>query len=205
MCTEVPFQTSLMFCKEKAAKPCCFTNRDRLSLVLGRARLALSFLSSHLSCTPRLALCRRSVGSGASPVPSIVIECTAKSLVNWPLLWVPATAFEVLSAQKPVLRGKGCSLPWVGKEEYFTQFRCCSVPQLVAAGFPELPRWSHQYHSHFGKWETEAGNTELTNVMAQPGSPRHQASPMKISYFIPTTTQTTTGAYYTSAEGLKIR
>uniref|UniRef100_A0A8B9UPD9 Terpene cyclase/mutase family member n=1 Tax=Anas zonorhyncha TaxID=75864 RepID=A0A8B9UPD9_9AVES len=84
MCTEVPFQTSLMFCKEKAAKPCCFTNRDRLSLVLGRARLALSFLSSHLSCTPRLALCRRSVGSGLISISA----GGAVGIPSWGKFWL---------------------------------------------------------------------------------------------------------------------
>lgn len=52
------------------------------------------------------------MGSGASPVPSIVRECTAQSMVNWPLLWVPATAFEVLSAQKTMQDGFLSSLSW---------------------------------------------------------------------------------------------
>lgn len=82
-------------------------------------------------------------------------------------------AFEVLTAQEAVLRGRGICHPQDGKE-CFTQFSFHSVPQLVASGFPELHRSNHQHHSHFEKGETEAESTDVIGVRAQP--PRLQAS-----------------------------
>ena len=47
-----------------------------------------------------LAVCSRSVGSGASPVPSTVMGCTAQSLLSRPLCW---------GCQRLPLK---CSLSW---------------------------------------------------------------------------------------------
>lgn len=134
----MPFQTSLVIWEENAAKLCCITHLDRLSLILGRARLPLSFPRAvHVGCL------WQECGIWGLPCAQNHdgVHCTiCAELAS--VLCMPVTAFEVLSALEPVLGGEGhlSSPGQMGKRSALLSFLVVFSPQLVAPGFPEPHR-----------------------------------------------------------------